>query len=71
MSVDMSVDMLFLELKKNIVRFRHENVRIFKEFRSIVNMLRTLILSTHKCHNIIKQFFNENIKELDYLLISY
>ena len=47
MSVDMSVDMLFLELKKNIVRFRHENVRIFKEFRSIVNMLRTLILSTH------------------------
>ena len=60
-----------LELKKNIVRFSHENIRIFKEFRSIVNMLRALILLTRKCHNIIKHSFNENIKELDYLLISY
>ena len=60
-----------LELKKNIVRFSHENIRIFNEFRSIVNMLRALILLTRKCHNIIKYSFNENIKELDYLLISY
>ena len=34
-------------------------------------MLRALILLTCKCHNIIKDSFNENIKELDYLLISY
>ena len=36
-------------------------------------MLRALhlILLTRKCHNIIKHSFNENIKELDYLLISY
>ena len=61
-----------LELnKKKIVRFSHENIRIFKEFRSIVNMLRALILLTRKRHNIIKHSFNENIKELDYLLISY
>ena len=60
-----------LELKKNIVRLSHENIRIFKEFRSIVNMLRALILLTRKCHNIIKHSFNENVKELDYLLISY
>ena len=40
-----------LELKKNIVRFSHENIRIFKEFRSIVNMLRALILLTRKCQN--------------------
>ena len=60
-----------LELKKNIVRFSHENIRIFKEFTSIVNMLRALILLTRKCHNIIKHSFNENIKELGYLLISY
>ena len=49
----------------------HENIRIFKAFRSIVNMLRALILLTRKCHNIIKHSFSENIKELDYLLISY
>ena len=55
-----------LELKKNIVRFSHENIKTFKEFRSIVNMLRALILLTRKCHS-----FNENTKELDYLLISY
>ena len=30
---------LFLRAKKNIVRFSHENIGIFKEFRSIVNML--------------------------------
>mgnify|MGYP006973397085 CR=1 FL=1 len=60
-----------LELKKNIIRFSHENIRIFNEFRSIVNMLRALILLTRKCHNIIKHSFNENIKELDYLLMSY
>ena len=60
-----------LELKKNIVRFSHENRGIFKEFRSIVNMVRALILLTRKCHNIIKHSFKENIKELDYLLISY
>ena len=60
-----------LELKKKIVQFSHENIRIFKEFRSIVNMLRALILLTRKCHNIIKHSFNETIKELDYLLISY
>ena len=58
-----------LELKKNIVS--HENIRIFKEFRSIVNMLRALILLTRKCHNILKHSFNENINELDNLLISY
>ena len=61
----------FLRAQKNIVRFSHENIRIFKEFRSIVNMLRALILLTRKCHDIIKHSFNENIKELDYLLISY
>ena len=49
----------------------HENMRIFKEFRLIVNMLRALILLTRKCHNVIKHSFNENIRELDYLLISY
>ena len=61
-----------LELKKkNFFRFSHENIRTFKEFRSIFNMLLALILLTRKCHNIIKHSFNENIKELDYLLISY
>ena len=34
-------------------------------------MLLPLILLTRKCHNIIKHSFNENIKELHYLLISY
>ena len=34
-------------------------------------MLRALILLTRKRHNIIKHSFNENMKELDYLLISY
>ena len=62
--------LLFLRAKKNIIRFSHENIRIFKEFRSIVNMLRAFILLTRKCHNNIKHSFNENIKELD-LLISY
>ena len=55
-----------LELQKNIVRLSHENIRIFEEFRSIVNMLRALILLTRKCHNIIKHSLNENIKEFDY-----
>ena len=57
--------------KKNIVRFSHKNIRIFKEFRLIVNMLNALIPLTRKCHNIIKHSFNENIKELDSLIISY
>ena len=34
-------------------------------------MLNALIILPHKCHNILKHSFNENIKELDYLLISY
>ena len=67
----MLIMLLFLRAQKNIVRFSHENIRIFKEFTSIVNMLRALILLTRKCHNIIKHSFNENIKELDYFLISY
>ena len=32
--------LLFLIAQKNIVRFSHENIGIFKEFGSIVNMLR-------------------------------
>ena len=63
--------LLFPRAQKSIVRFSHENIRIFKEFTSIVNMLRALILLTRKCHNIIKHSFNENRKELDDLLILY